>query len=40
MSDRSARYLHTMKLPDFLKTQNDLEEMLADFKKGRVLHEE
>jgi len=26
--------------PDFLKTQNDLEEMLADFKKGRVLHEE
>ena len=26
--------------PDFLRTQNDLEEMLVDFKKGRVLHEE
>lgn len=25
--------------PNFLRTQNDLEEMLSDFKKGRVLYE-
>ncbi|MDO8522492.1 MAG: transposase [bacterium] len=24
--------------PDFLKEQNDLEEMLSDFSKGRILH--
>ncbi|MEK7099879.1 MAG: transposase [Patescibacteria group bacterium] len=26
--------------PDFLKTQNDLEEALGDFERGRVLHAE
>jgi len=26
--------------PDFLKEQNDLEEMLSDFSKGRVLHDD